>query len=73
MGVSGKCQVLAAVPPGMIQYPLYRRLGGPKNQSGWGQKNLTLTGIQFPGHPTHSMLLYQTKYCICDTKYTGVY
>ena len=30
MGVGGKCHVPATFPPGKTQYPLYRRLGGPK-------------------------------------------
>jgi len=71
MGVGGKCHALAALPPGMIWYPLYRKLSGSKSQSGRAWK--ILTGIQFPGRPTHSMLLYQMKYCICETEYIGVY
>jgi hypothetical protein len=34
MGVSGQLHAPAAVPPGMTQYPLYRRLGGPQGRSG---------------------------------------
>ena len=32
--MSGQLHALAALPPGKIRYPLYRRLGGPKGQSG---------------------------------------
>jgi len=38
-GVGGSRQVPAALPPGMTQYPLYRRLGRPQHQSGQVQKN----------------------------------
>jgi hypothetical protein len=34
MGVCGQRHASAALPPGKIQYPLYRRLGGPQNRSG---------------------------------------
>jgi len=34
MGVGGQHHALAALPPGKIWYPLYRRLGGPQGQSG---------------------------------------
>jgi hypothetical protein len=33
MGVGGQRHVSAALPPGMTQYPLYRRLGGPHGRS----------------------------------------
>jgi len=32
------------LPPGKTRYPLYRRLGGPQDQSG-GAENLVPTGI----------------------------
>ena len=34
MRVGGERQVLAALPPGMIRYPLYMRLSGPQGRSG---------------------------------------
>jgi hypothetical protein len=34
MAVGGQRHAPAALPPGMIQYPLYRRLGGPQGRSG---------------------------------------
>ena len=34
MGVGGQRHAPAALPPGNIQYPLYRRLGGPQGRSG---------------------------------------
>jgi len=33
--VGGQCQALAALLPGMTQYPLYRRLGRPQ---GWSRQ-----------------------------------
>jgi hypothetical protein len=40
MGVGGQCQVLAALSlEKEMQYPLYRRLGGPQRWSGWAHKN----------------------------------
>ena len=33
-GVGGQRHAPAALPPGKIQYPLYRRLGGPRDRSG---------------------------------------
>ena len=32
-GVGGQCHAPAALPPGKIRYPLYRRLGGPQGLS----------------------------------------
>jgi len=34
MGVGGQRHAPAALPTGMIRYPLYRRLGGAQNRSG---------------------------------------
>jgi hypothetical protein len=34
MGVGSQCHTPAALPTGTIRYPLYRRLGGPRGQSG---------------------------------------
>ena len=34
MGVGGQHHDPAALPPGKIRYPLYRRLGGPQGRSG---------------------------------------
>jgi len=36
--VGGQCHGPAALPLGMTQYPLYRRLGGQQGQSGGVQK-----------------------------------
>jgi len=38
MGVGGKRHTLAALPPGKTWYPLYRRLGGLQDRSGWVRK-----------------------------------
>jgi hypothetical protein len=37
-GVNGQRHSLGALPTQESQYPLYRRLVGPKGQSGWVQK-----------------------------------
>ena len=34
MGVGGQGHAPAALPPGKIPYPLYRKLGGPQSRSG---------------------------------------
>jgi hypothetical protein len=34
MGVGGQRHALAALPPGMTRYPLYRGLGRPEGRSG---------------------------------------
>ena len=38
MGVGGQRHAPAALPPGRTCYPLYRRLGGSQDWSGWVQK-----------------------------------
>jgi hypothetical protein len=38
MGVGGQCHALNALLLGKTRYPLYRRLGGPQDQSGQMQK-----------------------------------
>jgi hypothetical protein len=62
MGVGGQCRALAALPPGMTQYPLYRRLGRPQGWSGWGAENLAPTKIWSPDSPARSESLYQLHY-----------
>ena len=44
-GVSGQRHVPAALLPGMIRFPLYRRLGGPQDRPGRVRKILPPTGI----------------------------
>jgi len=38
MGVGGQRRAPAALTPGKTRYPLYRRLGGPQDRSGWVRK-----------------------------------
>jgi hypothetical protein len=45
MGVNGQCHILAALPLGKTQYPLYRRLDGPQDKSGRVRKILPPTGL----------------------------
>ena len=52
---SGSCHS-RFYPPGKNQYPLYRTLGGPQDQSGQVQKILP------PDHPALSQSLHQQRY-----------
>jgi hypothetical protein len=47
MWVFYKHHAPAALPPGMIQYPLYRRLGGIQIRSVWVQKISPLPEFDF--------------------------
>ena len=49
------------LPPGKTRYPLYRRLGGPRGQSGQAE-NLAPTGIRSPDFPARSQSLYRLSY-----------
>jgi hypothetical protein len=62
VGVGGQRHALAALPPGKIRYPLYRRLGGPRGQSGRVRKISPPLGIRSPDRPAHSKSLYRLKY-----------
>jgi len=52
--VGGQRHAPAALPPGEIQYPLYRRLGGHHGQSGRVRKISPPTGIRPPDRPARS-------------------
>jgi hypothetical protein len=52
----------AALPPEKTRYPLYRRLGGPQDQSGRVRKITPPTGIRSPDRPTRSESLYRLSY-----------
>jgi len=45
MGVGGKLEAPAALPPGKTRIPLYRRLGGPQGRSGRVRKNAPPPGF----------------------------
>jgi hypothetical protein len=45
MGVPGHCHAPLALPPGMIQYLLYRRLDGPQGRSGRVRNIFPLPGL----------------------------
>jgi hypothetical protein len=47
MGVSGQRHASAALSLGKIRYPLYRRLGGPRNRSGQVRKISPPPGFDF--------------------------
>jgi hypothetical protein len=60
--VGGQRHVPAALPTGMIQYPLYRRLGGTQGRSGRVRKISSLTRIQSPERPARNEPLYRLWY-----------
>ena len=62
MGWVVKHHAPAALPPGKIRYPLYRRLGGPQGRSGQVRKISTPTGIRGPDRPARSESLYRLRY-----------
>ena len=45
MGVGGQHHAPAALPPGKMRYPLYKRLGGPQGRSGRVRKLSTPPGF----------------------------
>jgi len=65
MGVGGQRHApAAALPPGKIPYPLYRRLSGPQGRSGRVQKISPPlpNGIRSPDRPVRSESLYRLSY-----------
>ena len=61
MRVGGQRQTPAALPPGKIRYPLYRRLGGPQSRFGQVRKISPPTRIRFPDSPARSESLYRLR------------
>ena len=51
-----------SLPQGKIQYPLYRRLGGPQGRSEQVRKISPPTGIRSPNRPVRSQSLYRLSY-----------
>ena len=62
MVVGGQRHAPAAIPPGKVRYPLYRRLGGPQGRSGRVRKISPPTGIRFPDRGARSESLYRLSY-----------
>jgi hypothetical protein len=60
MGVGGQHYVPAALPPGMIRYPLYRRLGGSQGRSG-----RVLKISPPPGFDARTVQLVANRYTDC--------
>jgi hypothetical protein len=54
MGAGGQLHALAALPPGMTRYPLYRRLSGPQGRSGRVLKISPPLGFDPPDRPARS-------------------
>ena len=66
IGVGGQHHTPAALPPGKTRYPLYRRLGGPRDRSGRVRKiSPPPTGIRSPDRPARSESLYRLSYPGC--------
>jgi len=60
MGVGGQRHAPAALPPGKIRHPLYRRLGGPQGRFGQVRKTSSPpTGIRSPDRPARGESLYR--------------
>ena len=57
-GAGSQLHVLAASPPGMTRYPLYRRLGGPRGRSGRVQKISPPTEFWSPNRPSCNQLQF---------------
>jgi hypothetical protein len=57
MGMGAQRHASAALPPGKIRYPLYRRLGGPQDQSR-RVRNLSSP----PGFDPRTVQLLATRY-----------
>jgi hypothetical protein len=65
--VSGKLHAPPALPPRKSpRYSMYRRLGGPRDRSGWLEKwiLLLLSRLELRplGRPVHSQSLYRLRY-----------
>jgi len=62
MEVGGQRHAPTALPPGKTQYPLYRRLGGPRGLLGRVRKISPTTGIRSLDRPVRSESLYGLSY-----------
>ena len=60
--LGGQRHAPAALPPGKIRCPLYRRLSGPQGRSGRVRKTSPPTGIRSPDRPARSESLYRLSY-----------
>jgi hypothetical protein len=61
-GVGGQRHIPAALLPGKIRYPLYRRLGRPQGRSGEMRKISPPTRIRSLDRPGRSESLYRPRY-----------
>jgi hypothetical protein len=68
MWVGGQRHAPAALPPGKTRYPLYRRLGGPQDQSGRVRKFSPPPG--FDPRTVHPLA---SRYTECVFVVLGVY
>jgi hypothetical protein len=61
-GVVGQRHTPAALLPGKMRYPLYRRLGGHQGRSERVRKISSTTAIRSPDRPARSESLYRKSY-----------
>ena len=62
MGVGGKRNAPAGLPPGITPFPWYRSTGELQGRSGQVRKNLAPIGIRSPDRPVRSESLYRLSY-----------
>jgi len=63
MGMGGQREAPAALPPRKTRYPLYRRLSGPQDRSGWVRKISPPPGFDpRTVQPVPSESLYRLSY-----------
>jgi hypothetical protein len=60
--VGSQHHVLAALPPGLTRYPLYKRLGEPRDRCGQVRKISRPSGIEPPDRADRSESLYRLSY-----------
>ena len=61
-GLGGQRHAPASLIPGKTRFPLYMRLGGPQDRSGWVRKISPTTESRTPDLPTRSESLYRLRY-----------
>jgi hypothetical protein len=80
-GVGVQGHAAAALSPGKSRYPLYGRLGGPQDRSGWVRKTSPLPGFHPRtvqpvvsrytdcANPAHNIYIYNVKVKVKESRY----